>query len=752
MTESHPAFSAGNSLSKSSFVEDERVRLLYMQAPVSNTVIFLVSFLYYSLLQPRLDSPLLLVWLLALFVTASYRIGLWYLRKKRPELRSSSGWLVSYCVGCGLVGVAWSLVYFLLNDENDPFVFAALVFLAFGVISVAVPVLAASLPAVILYILPQGAVLAGNLFCYQDSSYQWLALAVTIYLIMTILFARNLNKNILRSIRLQEENALLIDELNDEIDEREGLIVRGTLELQERNQELMKEIESRESTEEQLRRANADLDATLLAIPDLMFELDRRGKYIEIWAQDATLLAAQEEILLGHTVSEILPADASRVVMEAIEKAAEQGISHGQIIRLPLAEGEHWFELSTSKKQVSETSFHFLMLARDITEKQQMEEELFRAKKLESVGVLAGGIAHDFNNILSVILGNIELATAHLKKNDTAFSLLADAQKAAKRATKLTQQLLTFSKGGEPVKECTALAQLIQESADFVLHGSKVSCEYFFPDDLWMVQVDSGQVSQVIQNLVINAIHAMPLGGTMNISCENIEAGSSELLVSRHSDDFFVRITLQDSGSGIPQEIINNIFDPYFSTKEEGNGLGLAISHTIILKHHGSITVHSSPGQGTTFNIYLPADPGAVCSTNKNEKSMPLPRASRIMVMDDDKMIRVLVEAQLASLGHEAILAVDGNEAIRLYQEMEAKGTPVDLVIMDLTIPGGMGGKEAARKLLQLAPEAKIIVSSGYSNDQVLSHYRDYGFCAAVSKPFDMKELREGINSALSPE
>lgn len=752
MSKSATVLSDDLAFSKPSFIEDERVRLLYMQAPVSNTVIVLVSLLYYCLLQPRLDSPLLLVWLLALLGVAIYRVGLWYLRKKRPLIQSSSSWYRLYLIGCALAGGAWSLVYTFLYGNSDPFVFVALVMLAFGVISIAVPVLSVSIPAVVLYTYPQGLMLAATLLRFDDSSYQWLALAVTIYLIMTTLFARNLNKSILRSIGLQEENELLIDSLNSEINEREGLIVQGTLELQERNRELTNEIKTRETTEEQLRKANADLDATLLAIPDILFELDEKGKYIEIWAQDTALLAAQKEILLDHTVNEMLPVDASQTVMDAIGEATRIGTSHGQVISLPLADGEHWFELSTSKKQVPGASCHFLMLSRDITEKQQLEGELLRARKLESVGVLAGGIAHDFNNILSVVLGNIELAAKQLKGNNTTVSLLANAKKAARRATKLTQQLLTFSKGGEPVKENISLTRLIQESTDFVLHGSNVSCDYFFPEDLWMVQVDGGQISQVIHNLVLNAIHAMPEGGRMRISCDNIEAGTSELLVSKHDEDFFVRITIQDTGEGISQEIINNIFDPYFSTKEEGHGLGLAISHTIILKHNGSITVHSTPGQGTTFTIYLPADPDAVCNLEKKERKMSSSKGARVMVMDDDEMIRILVKAQLASLGHEAIITVDGEEAIQVYQEMEEQGTPVDLVIMDLTIPGGMGGQEAAHKLLQLAPDAKIIVASGYSNDQVLSHYRDYGFCAAVSKPFDLEELGEGINSVLRTE
>ncbi len=390
-----------------------------------------------------------------------------------------------------------------------------------------------------------------------------------------------------------------------------------------------------------------------------------------------------------------------------------------------------------------------VLVFRDITHEKKMEEELIKARKLESVGVLAGGIAHDFNNILSAIMGNIELATYRVNKDAKALSLLSDAQKATKRATKLTQQLLTFSKGGDPVKETTTLIGIIRDSADFVLHGSHVFCDYTFPDDLWMVNVDSGQIGQVVQNIIINAKHAMPEGGRINIRCDNVEDAASESLLSMHEGNF-VRIAIQDTGIGIPQEITDKIFDPYFTTKQEGSGLGLAICHSIINKHDGNITVQSSPGKGTTFTIYLPAVPSADNTVVKQQKSASAVKAARIMVMDDEEMIRNLAQVQLSTLGHEAVLVSDGEQAINRYQELQDSGIPVDLVIMDLTIPGGMGGQESAQKLLQLDPDAKIIVASGYSNDPVMASYREYGFCAAVAKPFDLTELRQVIESALS--
>jgi signal transduction histidine kinase/ActR/RegA family two-component response regulator len=389
-----------------------------------------------------------------------------------------------------------------------------------------------------------------------------------------------------------------------------------------------------------------------------------------------------------------------------------------------------------------------VIVFRDVTREKEREEELIKIKKLESLGVLAGGIAHDFNNLLSAILGNIELASSSVKDDDNAASLLLEAQKATRRAAKLTQQLLTFSRGGDPVKEETSLINLVQESADFVLHGSRIACEYIFADELWMVEADSGQVGQVIQNIVINAKHAMPDGGKILISCYNVEDKGEECPMVG-SDARFVCIKIEDSGIGIPAEIVDKVFDPYFTTKQEGSGLGLAVCHSIISKHGGYLTVKSQPGSGTTFFVCLPSGVSVDKTVVVPQLEESVVRAKLIMVMDDEEMIRDVSEAQLSRLGHEVVLVKDGKQAVARYQELQALGTPVDLVITDLTIPGGMGGQEAAREILAGDPAAKLIVASGYSNDPVMASYREYGFCAAITKPFNMRELREAIVAAL---
>jgi PAS domain S-box-containing protein len=394
-----------------------------------------------------------------------------------------------------------------------------------------------------------------------------------------------------------------------------------------------------------------------------------------------------------------------------------------------------------------------VIVFRDVTGEQKMIEEMIKVKKLESVGLLAAGIAHDFNNILTAILGNIELAACRIRTEDSQTAgLLADAEKAARRAAKLTRQLLIFAKGGEPVREAMALAELVRESADFILHGSPVSCSYDFPDDLWLIEADSGQISQVIQNIILNAKQAMlPAGGRIQICCANVDGEKEDALPPGLRCGRFVRIAIQDSGGGIPAEIMEKIFDPYFTTKPDGNGLGLAICHFVVKKHEGWIAAQSEPGQGTLFSVYLPAartDSPAAAQALQHETETAK-TALRIMVMDDDEMLRNLAKAQLHSLGHEAVLAADGAEAVRLCRKLREEGRPVDLVIMDLTVPGGMGGKEAAILLLADDPQARLIVASGYSNDPVLAEHRSYGFRAAVAKPFSRKELNRAITAAL---
>jgi PAS domain S-box-containing protein len=391
----------------------------------------------------------------------------------------------------------------------------------------------------------------------------------------------------------------------------------------------------------------------------------------------------------------------------------------------------------------------FANICQDIRERKSLEREMIKMQKLESLGVLAGGIAHDFNNILSAITGYVSLARLQAPSGGEIGRYLQEAEKATFRAKDLTQQLLTFSRGGAPLKRTVSVGDLVRDSAALVLTGSNVRCEIVLPQELWPVEVDEGQISQVVSNLLINACQAMPDGGVVEISGGNVALGINEL--PPLPEGKYVRISVKDSGIGITGKHLPKIFDPYFTTKQQGSGLGLATAYAIVKKHEGRITVESALGTGTTFHIHLPAS-GGEGPARERQEGKPIGGTGKILVMDDQKPVRDVAAAMLTSLGYAAATAEDGAEALKLYDEARKAREPFDAVIMDLTIPGGMGGMETIRKLLELDGEAKAIASSGYSSDGVMADHKTYGFKGVVPKPYNIRQLGEVVAGVLSPK
>lgn len=392
-----------------------------------------------------------------------------------------------------------------------------------------------------------------------------------------------------------------------------------------------------------------------------------------------------------------------------------------------------------------------VLVFRDITDKRKMEEELLKAQKLESIGILAGGIAHDFNNLLTAILGNISLSKMYVPEGDKIHQKLTDAEKASLRARDLTQQLLTFSRGGAPVKKAASIADIIKDSAAFTLSGSKVTCSFTIADDLWTVEVDEGQMSQVINNLILNAEQAMPAGGVIRVACRNVNLGPDDHLPLPPGR--YILVTISDQGEGVPEEVLPRIFDPYFTTKKNGKGLGLSTVYSIVKNHDGHITVSTKTGAGSSFSIYLPAAAHIDERVSRPETEVAWPEnhpvRGRILVMDDEENIRNVVAEMLEFIGYEAILTCDGDESLRLYRQALDLGVPFDAVLMDLTIPGGMGGGEAMKILHEIDPAVKGIVSSGYSNDPILSDYTAFGFQGIITKPYKLTELRNVLERVL---
>ena len=387
-----------------------------------------------------------------------------------------------------------------------------------------------------------------------------------------------------------------------------------------------------------------------------------------------------------------------------------------------------------------------VLVLRDVTERQLIEEERQKAERLESIGLAAGGIAHDFNNLLTAVIGNLSLSL--LEAQGRVRDRIEASKNAALRAEDLARQLLTFAKGGAPVKKTASLRKLLLETVGFSLSGTNARPCFTLPEELWPADIDTGQISQVIGNLAINAVQAMANGGTLYVEGENLLVDEENTPPTLHPGRY-VRITVRDEGHGIPEEIQKKIFDPYFTTKPKGNGLGLATSYTIVRNHQGLLSVKSPAGEGASFYIYLPASDKEI-EPEVVRPSTGVKRRGKILVLDDEEVICELVDCTLTPLGYTVVQTFDALTMLRLYEEAYKEGHPFDLVMMDLTIPGGMGGKEAIHELKKIDPAAKAIVSSGYGMDPIMSRCQDYGFAGSISKPFDLTQLEQTIQDALS--
>ena len=386
-----------------------------------------------------------------------------------------------------------------------------------------------------------------------------------------------------------------------------------------------------------------------------------------------------------------------------------------------------------------------IALGADITQWKTLEQEMFKADKLESIGLLAGGIAHDFNNYLAILLGNVSLAK-HLKDNPRKIEeKLNNMEKAIFRAQGLSNQLFTFARGSAPVKKTTCIKSLIKDNVNFSLTGSNVDSDFYLDQDLYPVDIDEGQITQVINNIVINADQAMPEGGKLLVTGENVKVGEDQGLPVTPGD--YVKISIADEGVGIREKDQPKIFDPFYSTKEKGRGLGLASSYSIIKNHGGHLQAKSRLGVGSTFNIFLPAS--SRVNLKRSNGDMIIPGRGKILVMDDEEEVGKVTLHMLSTFGYEVTHVPEGQKAIEMYMDALQKGHPFDLVIMDLTIPGGMGGKQALQELLKKDPGVKAIVSSGYSDDPVMANFKSHGFKGALKKPFTLKELSHLVHEVL---
>ncbi|MBN1636357.1 MAG: PAS domain S-box protein [Deltaproteobacteria bacterium] len=541
--------------------------------------------------------------------------------------------------------------------------------------------------------------------------------------------------------------------LHEAYDDLEFIVEKRTSELRTINEKLRKEITGRKKAQieliksrKQYRQKVEELQVVLDGITDNITLQDHDLKILLANKAAADSLKLMPNELIGKKRFELWHNRSDASEDHPVVQALKTNSNQDGTFQTP--DGNHWeiraFPLQDENGKVRGA----IEISRNVTSKKKLEEEMQKREMLDSLGRLAGGIAHDFNNILTAIIGNISLSKMLIASDSKIFKRLSDVEKASFRAKELAQQLLTFSKGGMPIKKKTAIRGLLVDTCTFALHGSNIKAEFSAENTLWPLEIDEGQIAQVIHNIVINAVEAMPQGGTIRVVTENVTIKKNNALPL--SKGRYVKISFHDEGVGIEKEVLDKIFDPFFSTKEGGSGLGLAISYSIVKKHSGHITAISSPNRGSSFFIYLPASSAKDSLPGKAYKNKELIKGSgSILLMDDEEFIRDITSSMLNHLGFDVVLAKDGQETIELFKKSLEEKSSFRAVVLDLTIPGGMGGLKCIEHLLKMDPQVRAIASSGYSNDPVIANPEIFGFSSVIVKPYKIQDLSEVLSKVL---
>ena len=759
-------------------VRADQVKQLYDHAVLGMVATIVNAAALAYILWNVVSHQSLIVWLACLFLVTIVRAVQVYRYRLAPpspaEVRSGE---IRFNIGLALSGIVWGAAALFLFPVVSLTHQVFLSFVLGGMVAGAAGTLSITREAFLSYSIPVLVPLIFRLFSSGDEIHVAMGGMTLLFTVLIHTTAWRVNSMSALSFKLRFVNKGLVtylastneraeklnEELKSEIAERKKaeeelqkhrdhlgeLVQERTLEWERSNARLQEEIAARSVSEDLRRQSEIYFRSLIENALDLITVLDSSGNILFESPSIERLLGYRRDELIGAGVFAYVHPDDRPLAQDTFMRLIrEPGTSELIEIRVLHRDGSWRIFESIGKSLIdADRAVRIIVNSRDSTDRKMLEEDILRAQKLDSLGMLAGGIAHDFNNLITGITANIELARMHVKGNDLLAPILEKAEQASIQAHGLTQQLLTFSRGGEPVMKTVVVNDLIREAAGFALRGSKTKGAFSLAENLWPIEADSGQLRQVIINVVINADQSMPQGGMITIVGENVKLGVNELLSLKAGD--YVRICITDHGTGMPKEHLAKIFDPYFTTKKQGAGLGLATAYSIIKKHGGVIFADSELDAGTTISMYLPASSKEVNAPRDTGNGLRTGHG-RVLIMDDEAIIRDAAGRILEAAGYEVELSKDGGEAIAHYVKAREAGRPFDLVIMDLTVPGGMGGRETLAKLIELDPGVRAIVSSGYSHDPIMAHYEDYGFLGVIAKPYRVQEMAEIVGKVMA--
>jgi len=684
---------------------------------------------------------------------------LYYFRRRKTNGETLGTWNFLFTTGVILSGILWGVSGPLFYSASLPQYNVFVAFSLGGITAGAANSLAPLPHAMRLFTVLQLTPIVARFLSTGNEIHVAMGIMITFYGAAYLVISAQTRRTLLTSLRLRRENITEIaerrkaeHELRRHKDELEELVRERTEQLQATNEELSAEISERRVAEARLQVSEERFRDLVETSSDWIWEVDPEGVYTYVSPKVEALLGYKPEEVIHKTHFDLMPQEEETRIRQSFQEITRSGRPFSGLENRNLHKDGRVVILESSGEPIKDASgvlLGYRGVDRDITERKRIEAEVQRIRNLESLGILAGGIAHDFNNLLSAIFGHIDLARHATQVDSKPHLLLGDAAKTIDKAKQLTSQLLTFARGGVPIKKTISMRNLIVDTCRFVLSGSSIKCKYALVDDLWDVDCDEGQIWQVLQNLLFNASDAMPSGGTITISAENYVADLQSDLPEGHGH--YIKISVTDNGSGIEEDLLSRVFDPYFSTKQEsggrGRGLGLTICHSIIKKHDGHLFLDSQPGKGTTASIFLPVSSRGADQTT-DERQPPASSAigkRRLLLLEDEDLVGDVTVKMINYLGHDCEVSTDGEAAIERYVQARVDGVPFDLVILDLTIRGGMGGEETMARLLEIDPGVKAIIASGYADSEIIANHKRYGFLSAIVKPYNIESLRDII-------